>query len=69
MGRRDLIGSGPRHLIPARQPSVALTVENSGVLNGRRVAAPKDQYLWQKTSWPDCGRQRQASGARFAQWA
>ena len=41
MGRRDLIGSGPRHLIPARQPSVALTVENSGVLNGRRVAAPR----------------------------
>ncbi|MBR7778785.1 YgiQ family radical SAM protein [Undibacterium rugosum] len=41
MGRRDLIGNGPRHLIPSRQPAVTLTVENSGVLNGRRVAAPK----------------------------
>ncbi|MFZ6686731.1 YgiQ family radical SAM protein [Undibacterium sp. SXout11W] len=41
MGRRDLIGSGPRHLIPARQPVIPITIEESGVANGRRVAAPK----------------------------
>ncbi|MFZ6862556.1 YgiQ family radical SAM protein [Undibacterium sp. Ji67W] len=41
MGRRDLIGSGPRHLIPARQPVIPITIEESGVTNGRRVAAPK----------------------------
>ena len=41
MGRRDLIGSGPRHLIPLRQPHIPITVEESGVANGKRVAAPK----------------------------
>ena len=41
MGRRDLIGSGPRHLIPARQPFIPITIEESGVANGKRVAAPK----------------------------
>ena len=41
MGRRDLIGSGPRHLIPARQPVIPITIEESGIANGRRVAAPK----------------------------
>ncbi|MFZ6849606.1 YgiQ family radical SAM protein [Undibacterium sp. RuRC25W] len=41
MGRRDLIGSGPRHLIPARQPLIPITIDESGVANGKRVAAPK----------------------------
>ncbi|MDE2428342.1 MAG: YgiQ family radical SAM protein [Burkholderiales bacterium] len=41
MGRRDLIGSGPRHLIPARQPVVPLEILENGIANGRRVAAPK----------------------------
>lgn len=41
MGRRDLIGSSPRHLIPPRQPVIPVTVDESGVANGRRVAAPK----------------------------
>lgn len=41
MGRRDLIGSSPRHLIPPRQPAIPVTVDESGVANGRRVAAPK----------------------------
>ncbi|MBI3283428.1 MAG: YgiQ family radical SAM protein [Burkholderiales bacterium] len=41
MGRRDLIGGSPRHLIPARQPAIPLAVTDSGVSNGRRVAAPK----------------------------
>ncbi|MEB0139143.1 MULTISPECIES: YgiQ family radical SAM protein [unclassified Undibacterium] len=41
MGRRDLIGSAPRHLIPARQPAIPVTIDQSGVANGRRVAAPK----------------------------
>ncbi|MFZ6656205.1 YgiQ family radical SAM protein [Undibacterium sp. TJN19] len=41
MGRRDLIGSSPRHLIPPRQPLIPLTIEESGVANGRRIAAPK----------------------------
>lgn len=45
MGRRDLIGNGPRHLIPLRQPPIPVTVEESGVTNGRRIAAPKiDTY-------------------------
>nr|WP_230412035.1 YgiQ family radical SAM protein [Undibacterium hunanense] len=41
MGRRDLIGSGPRHLIPSRQPHIPITIDESGVANGRRIAAPK----------------------------
>ncbi|MFZ6774272.1 YgiQ family radical SAM protein [Undibacterium sp. SXout7W] len=41
MGRRDLIGSSPRHLIPSRQPAIPVTIEESGIANGRRVAAPK----------------------------
>jgi len=50
MGRRDLIGSGPRHLIPARQPVIPITIEESGVANGRRVAAPKINTFGKKTA-------------------
>jgi len=50
MGRRDLIGSGSRHLIPARQPVIPLTIEESGVANGRRVAAPKINTFGKKTA-------------------
>jgi len=50
MGRRDLIGSGPRHLIPARQPVIPITIEESGVANGRRVAAPKINTFGKKTT-------------------
>ncbi|MBC3884983.1 YgiQ family radical SAM protein [Undibacterium sp. FT31W] len=41
MGRRDLIGNGPRHLIPSRQPAIPVAPGESGVMNGRRIAAPK----------------------------
>ncbi|MCH8618383.1 YgiQ family radical SAM protein [Undibacterium sp. TS12] len=56
MGRRDLIGSGPRHLIPSRQPVIPITVEESGVANGRRVAAPKINTFGKKpTPRPQAG--------------
>ena len=41
MGRGDLLGNGPRHLIPPRQPAIPITINESGVANGRRIAAPK----------------------------
>ncbi|WP_218131947.1 YgiQ family radical SAM protein [Undibacterium oligocarboniphilum] len=41
MGRRDLIGNGPRHLIPPRQPVIPVAPGESGIMNGRRIAAPK----------------------------
>jgi len=49
MGRRDLIGNSPRHLIPPRQPVIPVTVDESGVANGRRVAAPKINTYGKKT--------------------
>ena len=56
LGRRDLIGSGPRHLIPSRQPVIPITVEESGVANGRRVAAPKINTFGKKpTPRPQAG--------------
>ena len=41
MGRRDLIGTGPNHLIPPRPPAVRVAIQEIGKENGRRVAAPK----------------------------
>ena len=35
MGRRDLIGSSPRHLIPAKAPAIPLAVMETGVSNGQ----------------------------------
>ncbi|MBI3730763.1 MAG: YgiQ family radical SAM protein [Burkholderiales bacterium] len=49
MGRRDLIGSGPKHLIPLRQPHIPITVDESGVANGKRVAAPKIDTFGKKS--------------------
>lgn len=41
MGRRDLIGSGERHLIPSRQPVIPVSSTATGIANGKRIAAPK----------------------------
>ncbi|WP_394782228.1 YgiQ family radical SAM protein [Undibacterium sp.] len=41
MGRRDLIGSSERHLIPSRQPAIAVPSTATGIVNGKRIAAPK----------------------------
>jgi len=41
MGRRDLIGSSERHLIPSRQPAMPITSTATGIANGKRIAAPK----------------------------
>ncbi|MFZ6780551.1 YgiQ family radical SAM protein [Undibacterium sp. Ji83W] len=49
MGRRDLIGSGPRHLIPLRQPHIPITIDESGIANGKRVAAPKIDTFGKKS--------------------
>ncbi|WP_370868587.1 YgiQ family radical SAM protein [Undibacterium sp.] len=49
IGRRDLIGSGPRHLIPLRQPHIPITIDESGVANGKRVAAPKIDTFGKKS--------------------
>lgn len=40
MGRGDLIGSSDRHLIPPRPPILPAIID-TGISNGRRVAAPK----------------------------
>ncbi len=49
MGRRDLIGSGPKHLIPLRQPHIPITIDESGVANGKRVAAPRIDTFGKKS--------------------
>ncbi len=41
MGRRDLIGSSEKHLIPSRQPVIPVASTATGVVNGKRIAAPK----------------------------
>ncbi len=41
MGRRDLIGSAPHHLISPRRPNLVVRANDTGVHEGKRVAAPK----------------------------
>jgi hypothetical protein len=48
MGRGDLIGSSERHLIPPRAPVVP--VIDTGINNGRRVAAPKMNTFGKKSA-------------------
>lgn len=41
MGRRDLIGSSPQHLISPKRPNLVVRANETGLQNGKRVAAPK----------------------------